>query len=478
MWPGCARQPAGALARARALGGDVVFRYDTLVNGFSADVPAGRGGSSPRAPTCARCSRSRSSTTLNETQRPVHRRHEGLEEARRPRPGDHRRRRRHRHRLHARELRRPRDGRRLRGERPERDRAGHLPDEEGDRRLRPRRLATTTCSTRTRPTTSRSPTPTRSTAWTTTTARTPPAPAAAIGVKGEIGPGVAPKAKLLAIKVWDEGDSTDDVLVAGYERAMDPNNDGKHQRRRRRSHLLGRGRLRNRELGRGRSPRSGWSTWEPCSSPRRATPATSRSAAPPTSPARRRTRPGVISVAASIDQFNGPDDLVDSPLARPARRRDHGRPGLRRRLPRRRPHLRPLRRRASSTRRPIPGNEIGRRRAVLLPDARRDRLRARSCWSSRARPARATAPARRRPTTPSRRARRRSILISLLRRRAESALSTDGEPITIPVVMISGNDGYAILDDAQPRRRPDNSGTGQRDAQRRHDCHPVRTRTR
>jgi subtilisin family serine protease len=49
---------------------------------------------------------------------------------------------------------------------------------------------------------------------------------AGIGVPGEIGPGVAPEAKLLAIKVWDEGNSSDDVLVAGYERAMDPNDDG------------------------------------------------------------------------------------------------------------------------------------------------------------------------------------------------------------------------------------------------------------
>jgi subtilisin family serine protease len=49
---------------------------------------------------------------------------------------------------------------------------------------------------------------------------------AGIGVPGEIGAGVAPEAKLLAIKVWDSGSSTDDVLVAGYERAMDPNNDG------------------------------------------------------------------------------------------------------------------------------------------------------------------------------------------------------------------------------------------------------------
>jgi minor extracellular serine protease Vpr len=46
------------------------------------------------------------------------------------------------------------------------------------------------------------------------------------GVPGSIGKGVAPKAKILAVKVWDSGDSTADVLVAGYEFAMDPNQDG------------------------------------------------------------------------------------------------------------------------------------------------------------------------------------------------------------------------------------------------------------
>ena len=35
-----------------------------------------------------------------------------------------------------------------------------------------------------------------------------------------------PRALLYAYKVWDEGNSTDDVLVAAYERAMDPNQDG------------------------------------------------------------------------------------------------------------------------------------------------------------------------------------------------------------------------------------------------------------
>ena len=49
---------------------------------------------------------------------------------------------------------------------------------------------------------------------------------AGINVPGQVGRGVAPKASLYAYKVWDEGNSTDDVLVAAYERAMDPNQDG------------------------------------------------------------------------------------------------------------------------------------------------------------------------------------------------------------------------------------------------------------
>ena len=42
----------------------------------------------------------------------------------------------------------------------------------------------------------------------------------------EVGAGVAPAAKLYAYRVWDVGNSTDDVLVAAYERAVDPNEDG------------------------------------------------------------------------------------------------------------------------------------------------------------------------------------------------------------------------------------------------------------
>ncbi len=46
------------------------------------------------------------------------------------------------------------------------------------------------------------------------------------GVKGKVGKGVAPDASILAYKVWHNGSSTADVLVAAYERAMDPNQDG------------------------------------------------------------------------------------------------------------------------------------------------------------------------------------------------------------------------------------------------------------
>ncbi|MDP9118827.1 MAG: S8 family serine peptidase, partial [Actinomycetota bacterium] len=49
---------------------------------------------------------------------------------------------------------------------------------------------------------------------------------AGIAVPGQVGRGVAPLASLYAYKVWDVGNSTDDVLVAAYERAVDPNQDG------------------------------------------------------------------------------------------------------------------------------------------------------------------------------------------------------------------------------------------------------------
>lgn len=47
------------------------------------------------------------------------------------------------------------------------------------------------------------------------------------GVPGVVGRGVAPATKLVALKVWGNGGaSTADVLIAAYERALDPNDDG------------------------------------------------------------------------------------------------------------------------------------------------------------------------------------------------------------------------------------------------------------
>ncbi|MGH2755597.1 MAG: S8 family serine peptidase [Actinomycetota bacterium] len=46
------------------------------------------------------------------------------------------------------------------------------------------------------------------------------------GVRGELGKGVAFKAKIIAYKVWAENTSTSDVLVAAFERAVDPDRDG------------------------------------------------------------------------------------------------------------------------------------------------------------------------------------------------------------------------------------------------------------
>jgi minor extracellular serine protease Vpr len=46
------------------------------------------------------------------------------------------------------------------------------------------------------------------------------------GVRGSIGKGVAPRAKLMAFKVFDLGPTTADVVLAAVERAIDPNGDG------------------------------------------------------------------------------------------------------------------------------------------------------------------------------------------------------------------------------------------------------------
>ena len=189
------------------------------------------------------------------------------------------------------------------------------------------------------------------------------------GVPGEIGRGVAPAAKLLAIKVWDEGDSTEDVLVAGYERAMDPNDDGDIDDAADVLSFSGgvdygtlnsveaRAAQRVVDLGTVFVASAGNSGNQPVGGSAYivGTPATAR---------------GVLSVAASIDEFNAQTIDINSPAHRPARRRAHGPAGLGRRPPARRADRRPLRRsRARSAR--GSGQRDPRRRAVLQPAAGR-----------------------------------------------------------------------------------------------------------
>jgi len=47
-----------------------------------------------------------------------------------------------------------------------------------------------------------------------------------VGVRGTIGKGVAPRARLLSFKVFDEGGVTSDVVIAAIERSIDPDEDG------------------------------------------------------------------------------------------------------------------------------------------------------------------------------------------------------------------------------------------------------------
>ncbi len=266
------------------------------------------------------------------------------------------------------------------------------------------------------------------------------------GVPGEIGPGVAPESKLLAIKVWDEGNSTDDVLVAGYERAMDPNNDGNTDDAADVLTFSGGvdyGTLNSVEaqaaqrvvnMGTVFVAASGNSGNQPVGGEAyiTGTPGTAR---------------GVISVAASIDEFNAQTITINSPaIDLPDDgimvQQDWGAD-----LPRRRDHRRPLRRPRARPARESRQRDPG-RRAVLRPASgrlARRRGRARLQGLDRRGRLRRLAEGVQRPA--GRRDRGRA---DLALRRRPLALASGGENITIPVVMITGNDGYAILDELSP----------------------------
>jgi len=275
------------------------------------------------------------------------------------------------------------------------------------------------------------------------------------GVKGQIGPGVAPKSKLLAIKVWDEGDSTDDVLVAGYERAMDPNNDGKTNDAAdvltfsggvdygtensaeavAAQHVVDMGTVFVAAAGNSGNQPVGGSAYIA------GTPANS---------------PGVISVAASIDQFTAqtisinspssldlpddgimvvqdfgggfPDDGITSDLYDGRQLDPPADPG----------NETPADAQFCT---PLPGGSLTGKTVLVFKGATGEGDCAGSAKAYNAQQAGAQA----------------VVLISLFGG-APSGLSSDGEPITIPVVMISGNDGYAILDELSPGNSY-NSGT-------------------
>ncbi len=274
------------------------------------------------------------------------------------------------------------------------------------------------------------------------------------GVKGQIGPGVAPKSKLLAIKVWDEGDSTDDVLVAGYERAMDPNDDGKTDDAAdvltfsggvdygtensaeavAAQHVVDMGTVFVAAAGNSGNQPVGGSAYIA------GTPANS---------------PGVISVAASIDQFTAQTISINSPsidlpddgiMVVQDFGGDFPEDGITSDLYDGR-ELDPPADPGSETPAdaqfcsPLPGGSLAGKTVLVFKGSTSEGDCAGSAKAYNAQQAGAQA----------------VILISLFGG-APSGLSTDGEPITIPVVMISGNDGYAILDQLSPGNSY-NSGT-------------------
>ncbi len=274
---------------------------------------------------------------------------------------------------------------------------------------------------------------------------------AGIGVPGEIGPGVAPAAKLLEMKVWDEGDSTDDVLVAGFERAMDPNNDGdlsdaadvlsfsggvdygtlNSVEARAAQRVVDLGTVFVAAAGNAGNQAVGGSAYIG------GTPAAAR---------------GVVSVAASIDQFNAQTISVNSPaidlpddgiMVQQDWGADLPAGGLTDDLFDGR-ELDPPADPGNETPAdaqfcdPLPGGSLSGQTVLVFKGSTSSGDCSGSTKVFHAQQAGATA----------------AIMISLFGG-APSALASNGENITIPAVMITGNDGYAILDQLSPGDPPD-----------------------
>lgn len=279
---------------------------------------------------------------------------------------------------------------------------------------------------------------------------------AGIGVPGEIGKGVAPAAKLLAIKVWDEGDSTDDVLVAGYERAMDPNNDGNLDdaadvlsfsggvdygtlnsvEARAAQRVVDLGTVFVASAGNAGNQPVGGSAYIG------GTPANAR---------------GVISVAASIDQFNAqtisvnspPIDLPDDGIMvqqdwgadlPPGGLTDDLFDGRELDPPANPGHETPADAQFCDT---LPAGSLTGETVLVFKGS----TSSGDCSGST-------------KVFHAQNAGARAVIMISLFGGAPSALASNGEHITIPAVMITANDGYAILDELSPGNPPAyNSGT-------------------
>lgn len=271
-----------------------------------------------------------------------------------------------------------------------------------------------------------------------------------LGVPGEIGKGVAPRAKLLAIKVWDEGDSTEDVLVAGYERALDPNDDGDLSDAADVLSFSGgvdygtlnsveaRAAQRVVDLGTVFVASAGNSGNQPVGGSAYivGTPATAR---------------GVISVAASIDEFNAQTITINSPSITlpdgglmvqqdwgadlpPGGLTDDLFDGRELDPPADPGNESPADAQFCS---PLPAGSLSGETVLVFKGATGEGDCAGSTKVFNAQNAGAQA----------------VVMISLFGG-APSALASNGENITIPAVMITGNDGYAILNELSPGNPP------------------------
>jgi minor extracellular serine protease Vpr len=274
---------------------------------------------------------------------------------------------------------------------------------------------------------------------------------AGIGVPGEIGKGVAPAAKLLAIKVWDEGNSTDDVLVAGYERAMDPNDDGDTSDAADVLSFSGGvdyGTLNSVEA-RAAQRVVDLGTVFVASAGNSGNQAVGGSAYITGTPANAR---GVVSVAASIDEFNAQTITINSPpITLPDSgimvQQDWGADlppgGLTDDLFDGR-ELDPPANPGNETPAdaqfcdPLPAGSLNGETVLVFKGATGSGDCSGSTKVFHAQNAGAIA----------------VVMISLFGG-APSALASNGEPIHIPAVMISGNDGYAILNELSPGDPPD-----------------------